>query len=482
MSRTTEPVIDLGVYSFDPDADAELVADRAGWGPGWQRLRRRWLTGLLVPLLLATVDSAPSRPALVPLWDAGGFLVASGDTAYGLEQAAGAATLTAYRLEDGAVQWQRRLPGDAWSQPSLSGGVLLSVGPAPGIGSVVAIDAATGQVLWSVEQEYPLGVGDQWVFAIGLEAFAGAGTEGLPGGGEAPYEATVRDLRTGETAWTRRFAPGEVPLFGVTEHLFTFQPSGRLTQYDPATGSVLAVAQTAPLPAVEEDGSGQRMLAMPDGTVVPLGLAPVATVVDDLVIVTDWSGTVAYEALTLRQRWRADQADWVAACGSLVCDYRSATGTVRAVDPVTGAMRWSRDCDQDLEIDQSQETTCFLTQSFPQPEPVLQRVTFGVGGQPTYSLISLDETTGAMHAVLTGWSATGVRDGDRALVSSDNFTAVGGADPRVWLAWWRAEPGALEVLGSVDAEWCSHLTGPYLYCGVWGATGQAERVGVWRVG
>lgn len=51
----------------------------------------------------------------------------------------------------------------------------------------------------------------------------------------------------------------------------------------------------------------------------------------------------------------------------------------------------------------------------------------------------------------------------------------------MWLGWLGAESQALEVLGQVDADFCLHLTGRYLYCGAWDErTGKLTGVRVWR--
>ena len=110
----------------------------------------------------------------------------------------------------------------------------------------------------------------------------------------------------------------------MTGYLLTSQPSGRLTRYDPATGGVLAAAET---------GRGRPRIV---------------TVVDDLVMITDPAGVAAYELETLRERWRLDAVDgWAAACGTLVCAYGDApcTGWIRR--PArrggrAGVMTWPR--------------------------------------------------------------------------------------------------------------------------------------------
>ena len=112
----------------------------------------------------------------------------------------------------------------------------------------------------------------------------------------------------GDRAWTGRFDPGEVPL-AHAPHLLTMQPSGRLTRYDLDTGAVLAVAETSPVPdaVVNEPGQVTTVVTL-DGTVMAVSGArlPVATAVADQVIVGDRFGVAAYDAATLRPRWRVE--------------------------------------------------------------------------------------------------------------------------------------------------------------------------------
>ena len=504
VSHSSEALIDLGVYAFDPDADAEPVADRGGFGPEWQRLRRalprlrrvpprRWLVGLLVPLLLTTVDSAPPRPALVPLWDAGGFLVASGDTAYGLEQAAGAATVTAYRLADGAVRWERRLPGTAWSGPDPLGDVLLlSELDERTHASVTAVDATTGQVRWSHEGRHLFTVDERWLLFTDLDVPPRDLIADTPGEALTPYAVAMVDARTGETAWTGWFGPREEPLPGATGHLLTMRSSGQLTRYDPATGAVLAVAGTAPVGEVGEGSPGPVTSVTGDGITVSVNWvrAPVASVVDDLVIVADRVDVVAYDVATLLPRWRVELAtdSWAARCGTVVC-LGSEGGALYGLDPVTGQVRWSRGCFQDLAAGPHPEAGtgavagteyCRLLPPVPFGVPMLRQVTAD-GPEPVYSLIAVDETTGEPEAALTGWRTTGLRKGDRVLVTSSNLSS-GSEAGRVWLGWWRPAARALEPLALVAAEVCFHLAGDYLLCGDDDPrTGGMIGVRVWRV-
>src|SRR5690606_30957449 len=224
-----------------------------------------------------------------------------------------------------------------------------------GAGTVVAVDAGTGHVRWQRPGRHVVRVAEEWLLLTDSDAVLGPSTDGLVSWEAAPYEVTVVDARTGETAWTGRFAPGEAPLPGAA-HLLTMQPSGRLTRYDPGTGAVLAVAETAPVPDAGAGEPGQVVTVVTlDGTVMSVsGVAlPAATAGADQVIASGRFGAAAYDAATLRQRWRVDGPGegWTAACGVLVCDYRNSTGIMRGLDPATGEVQWSRGCNQDAPAD-----------------------------------------------------------------------------------------------------------------------------------
>lgn len=509
MTQRPESVIDLGVYQFDPDASDDLGPEihRGGWGLEWRRLRqvpsrlrqvlarlrrvppRWWLAALLAPVLLATLESAPRQSSLVPLWEAPGQLVASGDIAYAITRVDGVPVLTAYQVADGAVGWEQPLPAGDWAMPDLLGDLLL-VRRHDGQGTawVVAIDAGTGRVRWQRAGRHAVPVAEDRLLLADSDTVTGLRTEGLPGWEAAPYEVTAVDPWTGDRAWTGRFNPGEVPLAHAT-HLLTMQPSGRLTRYDLDTGAVLAVAETSPVPdaVVNEPGQVTTVVTL-DGTVMAVSGArlPVATAVADQVIVGDRFGVAAYDAATLRPRWRVeDPGDgWTATCGTLICDYRSTTSILRGVDPATGAVRWSRSCQQDVPAASDGVAVldhCGLLPPDSPEAPMLRRLTRS-GPDTVWSLITVDETTGELGAALTGWWPTGLRKGDRALMVSDSWSERE-EGPRVWLGWWRAEPPELELLAPVDAERCHHLTGAYLLCGSEDPdTGDLRGARVWRVG
>lgn len=445
--------IDLGVYRFDPDSGPEGCDPPGRSWPEWRRLRRvpprRWLAALLVPVLLFTVDSVPRQPSLVPLWEAPSQLIASGATGYGLVPSGDGATIAAYRLADGEVRWKYRAPGVGWAGLSLVGDTLLVSNWS--LASVVALDAATGQERWWREDRFGFTVAERWLFLTVSDGVAGGDIEIL--GDDVPYEVAMVDTRTGEAAWTGRWDPSEEALYEVTGYLLTSQPSGRLTRYDPATGGVLAAAET---------GRGRPRIV---------------TVVDDLVMITDPAGVAAYELETLRERWRLDAVDgWAAACGTLVCAYGDRT--LHGLDPQTGEARWSRRCD-DLAEDPDPPAgpaVCHLRPPISDAVPVLPRLT-----ATTVTYLTLDPATGDLGAELTGWWPTGLRRGDRTLMISLHLG--GGAGPQSWLGWWRPGSSAVDLVGPVTATQCGHLTGDYLLCGrADPVTGDMIDARVWRVG
>jgi hypothetical protein len=116
-------------------------------------------------LVMSTAGAAVTSPPLERLWSApiqghpfAGFLQSAADEQRlylgALDRAASsgepAATLTAYRLSDGRVEWVRPLEASQPPHVRLAGGrVLVSTSALGSPGATTAYDVETGQELWT---------------------------------------------------------------------------------------------------------------------------------------------------------------------------------------------------------------------------------------------------------------------------------------------------------------------------------------------
>ena len=236
-------------------------------------------------------------------------------------------SLAAFDLATGAPAWRRWFTsGDAaegngvgiWSTPSFDperGLLFVGTGntyeppAAPMSDSLVALDAATGEVRWHRQFTYP----DVWstAHAGGLDADVGAGPNlwtadgrDLVGAGDKAGSYHALDRSTGDVVWATKLTPGSV-LGGV---IGTAALSGdSIVVASNVGGDANAPGSTSRVVSLDRGDGTIRWAADLDSTV----FAPV-TVTDDVALV----GTVGGSFVALRlddgsEAWRIAAPDQV---------------------------------------------------------------------------------------------------------------------------------------------------------------------------
>ncbi|WP_435152753.1 PQQ-binding-like beta-propeller repeat protein [Micromonospora aurantiaca (nom. illeg.)] len=278
----------------------------------------RLLVVLLVALLTLTAATPPRRPVEWTLpGGLGSAVFVSGDVVYVVRPdragAGGGRELLAYR--GGRERWRSPLPGvgtavSVWEQ---DGRVIVA---GRGVGDTdwqtVAYDAATGADVWRRP-----GI----AFAVGrvlLIQSAGADTTTSIGG---------LDPADGRTVWT-------APMTGALG--FDAEPAGPARMVSsPARGETVVV----------DVRTGARLVARDLSPARPPTQRRLQIVRGLLLEFRDGDGTIeAYDLDTLRPRWTAVRklVGHVESCGTLLCAVGPAGG-MTALDPATGAVRWSVD-------------------------------------------------------------------------------------------------------------------------------------------
>ncbi|MFI7429476.1 PQQ-binding-like beta-propeller repeat protein [Micromonospora sp. NPDC049836] len=310
-------VIDLGDLREAPTPDRPARRPRAGGRVQWALLvlvvSLLTLAGA-VPVAGRVAITLPGGPAAAGFL-AGGrvYLVQPPDPARGVGR-----ELVAYRLD------RARRARVLWRTPLPVGGLADAVWRRDGVvlliertrndtnWDTVAFDVGTGRLAWRQSGvAYPIGDGVL-----------------LYGTGPAGNGATRRvDPATGRTLWT-------VPSAGLLQ--LGFGPAGidrlvrtvapdRMEVYDPVSGARL-VARAL--------GFG----AMPSGRLTALAAG--------LLLVGDVGGgtLTGYDLATLEPRWTVPfpPMGHAETCGRLLC-VLGETGGMRALDPATGATRWTDD-------------------------------------------------------------------------------------------------------------------------------------------
>ncbi|MGW9195694.1 outer membrane protein assembly factor BamB family protein [Micromonospora chersina] len=310
-------VIDLGELRDDAPPEPARRRPRAAGRPF------RSVVVLLVALVTLAAAAPPTRPAARTL--SGGpaaTAFVSGDRVYVVEpadpQGGASLRLVAYRAGSGPPRtlWRTPLPGAGaalavWEQD----GAVLLVGRTDGdtVYETVALDARTGRVSWVQP-----GVGFPAGEALLMQVPEVTGRQPI-------RRVAVSD---GRTLWSAPGTPDDVELsFGPSgvDRLVYLPAAGETAVYDAVTGARLVARDLRPgdLP------TRQR-------TVLAAGML--------LVIGDAGSAVTAYDLDTLQQRWTAalPLVGYAERCGSLLCASKQ-TGGMWALDPATGAVRWTDD-------------------------------------------------------------------------------------------------------------------------------------------
>lgn len=485
MSR--EPAtIDLGTFRYDPDDAGERVPGAPRWRPRRNTLRR--VGPVLVALLaLPLAGGAPAPPApLQSQWSvpidgqAGPFswhvddehlYVATTDRTRDGHDSVGA--VTAYRPANGQLRW--RLPLQTHNPPrvQLVGDtvVVSTSGPSADHTATIAVDRDTGTPRWTRPESAHHTLGDHVLLVDDA---------GMADDDESRMRLTIIDAATGQDEGTIAV---EWRAVGVVEgqdaagdsFLATLSRDGTLTRHHIGTGTTTTVDTPH---AEREENVGQNWLAAQD----------------DLLLVGARGGDepavlAAYDAGTLTHRWDHPHGVTATPCGTLMCvsvseDDVFRADTVHAVDPATGATRWSRSCEgtgaaercygpsvQPIDDDRiwlSERTAEPLLPGGPPPAP-----------EEATSWIA-DADTGEALTGTVDWRPHGTFEGTHLLARPEPLP-----DPppdqqqagrhRTWWAHAGADLTEVRVLGVTQTRLC-RVRQPHLIC----ESGDDELT-VWRM-
>jgi outer membrane protein assembly factor BamB len=458
--ETRADTIDLGERPRGecPGADGPL-RPRAGTRLAAVLRRRRPCLSVMAVVALAMIAAADATPA--PAWAELRFAV-PGDNSYldgervFVVSSTGSqrGTMTAYRLADGAQLWQisrgtggpdRRGPEEPEVRHdhtfTVQRGVPLHITSSRihegdtwqhHEAFTTAFDPATGRQVWT-RPGWPIGPDT-----------APAGTSSgdvllLEQRGATTRVKTAVHPPTGDIVWDIPKGPGWSRQGGA--YLVSLAPEGGLTSYDIHTGTRLAAAVTGDVDAAVR---GPR-------------------IADGLVLMWQHAAPpdlVAYEADTLAVRWRmpvpADST--VGDCRSVVCVH-GPYGVI-ALDPETGAARWSANWPVGgLGRQQVRE--------LPPPWPAGQVLMSFTGPTADYAVL-LAAGTGEPLLDLDGW---------RPVADASPQPLLRHAEPtgRTWFGRLVLDPAGIEPLGSVGPTSGCHAVDRHLACQV------DARVHVWRI-
>jgi outer membrane protein assembly factor BamB len=465
-------LIDLGVLG--QDAVPALRASTA------RRRLRRPPRSLAVGLALAAAllglagAQAPGATGLTQLSSVaamtGAQYAVEGDSLYVAEPAPTGNRVSAYRLRDGALRWRTPVTVLAsLASFQAAAGVLLISMYAPGVGGdhTVALDEATGRVLWRSGEVTDVVLPAKARVLLTLPDTTAQVAVDAPDRQPASRVDAV-DLRDGRAAWTYRMAPGCQHLSdrdiaaaggagpgGATMTVLCLDPvdpvetnpdstaAGELRSVDLTTGRDL---RSTPLT--------YRLARVPDplaelhpDTAPPL--QPVLARVSGMVLIgtADPSGATltVYDPDTLSPLWTRQMSDYnygASACADALC-LTDGYG-LAVVDPGTGRVRW-----QSTQPAYAQPPGRLAGHLLVQP----------VAGQRA---VLVDVSTGRPVLDMSGW---------RALAAGPESPTIfarwlPNPDGRVWFATVDGDPLGLRVIGAANdvlRDGCQ-ADGGYLIC------------------
>ncbi|MEU9506682.1 PQQ-binding-like beta-propeller repeat protein [Micromonospora sp. NPDC048170] len=314
-------LIDLGELRDEPDRD--LPPPRPPRAVG-----RPLRVALVLALLVATVAGAAPTPERISVVVPAGVRAEAfpdGDRLYVVGPAegetAGTAEVRAYAMplrESAAgrspvLSWRAVVPvGDrVWQARTWPGVVVFAVAGEQDLGQTLALDAATGRERWRQP---------------GFPWWDRAGTLLVQSGGEDGGTLRSVDPASGRTTWsvpTSREGAMYSVRDGLIDRIVLAPARGRVEVRDVRSGELVHAAD---LRLGELPGYGHAMVA--NGLL--LVLRPAAGVL------------TAYGLDGLRQRWETSLPlmDHIEDCGEVLCA-NGRTGGFSAVDPATGAIRWT---------------------------------------------------------------------------------------------------------------------------------------------
>lgn len=290
---------------------------------------------LLVVVLLLAGGSAATTSPLTPLAtiDVSGisFTEVGGGGVFLVAGTGTAGFVARYAQDTGAMTWKLAVPDrpDALAYLPAARVVTAWYYGREGPNRVTVLDAATGARLWELSGGlYPPPTADA------------ERTLTVPGDPNTPTQARYTDLRTGRAIWTRPVPAGaqivdtDPGTPASAAGWVVSAPDGTLTLLARDTGAVLGSTKV------------DRLVPADTAMVGPEDIA-IVNVIGGRLFVTRRIGTpdgevASYDLPGLTLRWVHSglSAGYPSSCGPNLCLW-GVTGGTTALDPVTGATRWT---------------------------------------------------------------------------------------------------------------------------------------------